>query len=129
MTKVNWSNFVIWQCSLRQRNFRMFAGKPSDGTIANILDIKTEKEICNIRSVLLEKNCLNTAKMFEFMIKQTHEPEIRFDKAVKFLTAKLPISQGDRHHFLLDKVGLTETEYLECLNRATNGGFVREVFK
>ena len=22
------------------------------------------------------------------------------DKAVKFLTAKLPISQGDRHHFL-----------------------------
>ena len=57
MTKVDWSDFVIWQCSLRQRNFRMFSGKPSDGTIANILDIKTEKEICNIRSVLLEKNC------------------------------------------------------------------------
>ncbi len=87
MTKVNWSDFVIWQCSLRQRNFRMFAGKPSDGTIANILDIKTEIEICNIRSVLLEKNCFNTAKMFEFMIKQTHEPEIRFDKAVKFLSS------------------------------------------
>ena len=51
------------------------------------------------------------------------------DKAVKFLTAKLPITQGDRHHFLLDKVGLTETEYLECLNRATNGGVVREAFK
>ena len=51
------------------------------------------------------------------------------DKAVEFLTAKLPISQGDRHHFLLDKVGLTETEYLECLNVATNGGFIREVFK
>ena len=51
------------------------------------------------------------------------------DKAVKFLTAKLPISQGDRHHFLLEKIGLTETEYLECLNRATNGGVVREAFK
>ena len=51
------------------------------------------------------------------------------DKAVKFLTAKLPISQGDRHHFLLDKVGLTETEYLKCLNAATNGIFIREVFK
>ena len=51
------------------------------------------------------------------------------DKAVKFLTAKLPISQGDRHHFLLDKVGLTETEYLECLNKATNGGVVKEAFK
>ena len=51
------------------------------------------------------------------------------DKAVKFLTAKLPITQGDRHHFLLDKVGLTETEYLECLNRATNGGVVREALQ
>ena len=48
------------------------------------------------------------------------------DKAVKFITAKLPIPQGNRHHFLLDKVGLTETEYLECLDRATNGGVVRE---
>jgi len=65
----------------------MFAGKPSDGTVGNILDIKTEKEICNIRSVLLEKNCINTAKMFEFMNKQTHEPEIKFDKAVKFLSS------------------------------------------
>ena len=51
------------------------------------------------------------------------------DKAVKFITAKLPIPQGNRHHFLLDKVGLTETEYLECLNKATNGGVVREAFK
>ena len=51
------------------------------------------------------------------------------DKSVKFLTAKLPITQGDRHHFLVDKIGLTETEYLECLNRATNGGVVREAFK
>ena len=51
------------------------------------------------------------------------------DKAVKFITAKIPITQGDRHHFLLDKVGLTENEYLECLNVATNGGVVREAFK
>ena len=26
--------------------------------------------------------------MFEFMIKQTHEPELRFDKAVKFLSSE-----------------------------------------
>jgi len=53
------------------------------------------------------------------------------DKAVSYLTSKnLRLgTQGDRHHFLLDKVGLTETEYLECLNKATNGGVVREAFK
>ena len=88
MPKVGWSDFVIWQCSLRQRNFRMFSGKPSEGTIAKIIDIKTDNQIFDIRSVLIEKNCLNTAKMFEFMIKQTHEPEIRFDKAVKFLSSE-----------------------------------------
>jgi hypothetical protein len=53
------------------------------------------------------------------------------DKAVSYITSKnLRLgTQGDRHHFLLDKVGLTETEYLECLNIATNGGVVREAFK
>ena len=38
MSKIGWSDFVIWQCSLRQRNFRMFGGKPSEGTEALILD-------------------------------------------------------------------------------------------
>ena len=95
MTKIGWSDFVIWQCSLRQRNFRMFNGKPSDGTIANISDVKSKKEICNIRSILIEKNCINTAQMFEFMIKQTHEPEIRFDKIVKFLSSEYYNSPND----------------------------------
>ena len=42
------------------------------------------------------------------------------DKAVKFITAKNPKygTQGDRHHFLLKQVGLSETEYLECLSKA-----------
>jgi len=50
------------------------------------------------------------------------------DKAVDYITSKnLRLgTQGDRHHFLLDKIGLTETEYLECLNKATSGGLVRE---
>ena len=53
------------------------------------------------------------------------------DKAVSYIMSKnLRLgTQGDRHHFLLDKVGLTETEYLECLNVATNGGVVREALK
>ena len=53
------------------------------------------------------------------------------DKAVEYIMSKnLRLgTQGDRHHFLLDKVGLTETEYLECLNVATNGGVVREASK
>ena len=48
MDKIGWSDFVIWQCSLRQRNFRMFGGKPSEGTVANIFDSKTKKDLCSI---------------------------------------------------------------------------------
>ena len=88
MPRIGWSDFVVWQCSLRQRNFRMFGGKPSEGISALLLDSKTNTEISMIRSVLVEKDCLNTAKMLEFMIKKTHDPEERFSKAVKFFASE-----------------------------------------
>jgi len=88
MSRVGWSDFVIWQCSLRQRNFRMFGGKPSEGTIASFSNIKSNIQLGDIRSILIENDCENTAKMFEFMHKQTHDPETRFDKAVKFFSAE-----------------------------------------
>ena len=88
MSQIGWNDFAIWQCSLRQRNFRMFSGKPSEGTTALILDNKSNKEIASLRSVLIEKNSLNTAQMFEFMIKKTHDPEERFSKAVKFFASE-----------------------------------------
>ena len=31
-------------------------------------------------------------------------------------------TQADRHHFCLNNLMMTETEYLEALNKATNGG-------
>ncbi len=88
MVLKGWSDFIVWQCSIRQRNFRMFNGKPSEGIIALILDNKSNKEIASLRSVLIEKNSLTTAKMFEFMIKKTNDPEERFDKAVKFFSSE-----------------------------------------
>ena len=88
MGRIGWSDFIIWQCSLRQRNFRMFGGKPSDGTIANVINKKNNNESISFRSILMEKECLNTAKMFEFIHKQTHDPETRFDKAIKFFSSE-----------------------------------------
>ena len=88
MSRIGWSNFVIWQCSLRQRNFRMFGGKPSEGTVAIAIDKKHDCEPTSFRSILMEKECLNTSKMFEFIHKQTHDPETRFDKAIKFFSSE-----------------------------------------
>ena len=49
---------------------------------------KQMKKLLSLRSVLIEKKCLNTAKMFEFMIKKTHDPEDRFLKAIKFFSSE-----------------------------------------
>jgi len=46
------------------------------------------------------------------------------DKAVKYLV-EFPGLQSDKMHFLLDEIGLSTTEYLEALNRATNGELVK----
>ena len=43
------------------------------------------------------------------------------DKAVQYLLDPKFGLQGDKMHFLLEEVGLSETEYLEALNRAASG--------
>ena len=82
------NDFVDWQCLLRQNNFRKYSGKPSEGTIASIYDKNSNKEITSLRSILIERDPLNSAKMFEFMTKKTHDPEERFLKAVKYFASE-----------------------------------------
>ena len=50
------------------------------------------------------------------------------DKAVKYLADnRLMATQQARHAFCTDELMMTETEYLECLNKATNGEFLKSV--
>ena len=51
------------------------------------------------------------------------------DKAVKYILDTRFGTQNHKHIFLIEEVGLTETEYLECLNKATSGGFVWDTIK
>ena len=41
---------------------------------------------------------------------------------------KTPGIQSDKHMFCLEVLKLTQTEYLEALNKATNGGVVRSTW-
>ena len=45
------------------------------------------------------------------------------DKAVEYI-ATGPGLQADKHSFCLNNLMLTETEYLEALNKAAGGGVV-----
>ena len=51
------------------------------------------------------------------------------DKAVEYIKAtNLMATQAYRHHFCLNNLMMSETEYLEALNKATNGGLVEAVW-
>ena len=51
-------------------------------------------------------------------------------KAVKYLQdTRLHATQADRQHFLLNEIGLSSTEYLQVLNRASNGALVEGLWK
>ena len=41
---------------------------------------------------------------------------------------RTPGIQSNKHMFCLEVLKLTETEYLEALNKATNGGVVRSAW-
>ena len=48
MARKGWNDFIVWLCSLRQRNFRMFNGKPSEGVIALIRPILEDRSILKV---------------------------------------------------------------------------------
>ena len=53
------------------------------------------------------------------------ERQYILDKAVEYILDPKFGTQNAKHAFLLEQVGLSSTEYLECLNRATSGGVVK----
>ena len=51
--------------------------------------------------------------------------QVILDRSVEYILDPKFGTQNAKHAFLLEQVGLSSTEYLECLNRATNGGVVK----
>ena len=74
--------------------------------------------------------CSNERTVMAKKLKPEYRPggaqrHVILDKAVKYLLDPRFGLQGDKHSFLVNEVGLSETEYLEALNRATGGELVR----
>ena len=47
------------------------------------------------------------------------------DQAVEMLASRSGGTQQMKQAFCMDQLGMDSTEYLECLNKASNGGLVR----
>ena len=68
MSLIEWNNFVIWQCFLRQRNFRKFSGKPSEGTVAAVYGKNSNDEINSFAAKLWKSDFI----MFIFSVFRKH---------------------------------------------------------
>ena len=73
--------------------------------------------------------CSNERTVMAKELKPEYQPggaqrHVILDKAVKYLLDPRFGLQGDKHSFLINEVGLSETEYLEALNRASSGALV-----
>ena len=51
--------------------------------------------------------------------------QVILDKSVEYILDPKFGTQNAKHAFLVEQVGLSQTEYLEALNRASNGGVVK----
>ena len=51
--------------------------------------------------------------------------QVILDRSVEYILDPKFGTQNAKHAFLQEQVGLSSTEYLECLNRASNGGVVK----
>jgi len=72
------------------------------------------------KTLLTERNNMKKTLKTEYLPGGSKRQYI-LDKAVDYI-ANGPGLQSDKAHFCLNNLKMTETEYLECLNKATNGG-------
>ena len=65
-------------------------------------------------------------------LKEEYQPggsqrQFILDQAVKYIR-DVPGLQAAKHHFCINSLMMTETEYLEALNKATNGALAESAW-
>ena len=65
-------------------------------------------------------------------LKEEYQPvgsqrQFILDQAVKYIR-DVPGLQSAKHHFCINNLMMTETEYLEALNKATNGALAESAW-
>ena len=74
------------------------------------------------------KKYKNKMSFTDWVLEQQEMLEEQILDQVPGYLASPGADQATKHHFCLNVLKLTETEYLEALNKATNGGVVASVW-
>jgi len=71
----------------------------------------------------LERKIMTKVKLKEEYQPGGSKRHVILEGAVAYLKNPRYGLQGDKQSFLMDKLGLSETEYLQCLNDAAGGDY------
>lgn len=81
------SEFVGWQCRLRQLAAREDGGRPSPGIRPRVMSEDGIELAASIVTVLIESDPVNSTQQFRYQYLQTQDPNERYDKVLETLQA------------------------------------------
>lgn len=80
-------HFLSWQCRLRQLAVRRFGGRPSPGMRPQVLMEDGRQAAPAITVLLHHREPAEATDMFRHIVRRTHDPKERYDRALKLLAA------------------------------------------
>ena len=79
--------FLGWQCRVRQHAMRQYGGRPSPGMRPRVARLDGAEIAPAVTMLLIEAEPDETTAMCRHIVKQTHDPERRYQDALKLLSA------------------------------------------
>jgi hypothetical protein len=79
------SEFIGWQCRLRQLAAREEGGRPSPGMRPRVTTEDGEELAASIVTVLVESDPADSTQQFRYQYLQTQDPNERYDRVLEFL--------------------------------------------
>ena len=80
-------HFLGWQCRIRQLAIRENAGRPSPGMRPRVLDTRGADLADGINVLIVEAEPEEATSLFRFTCQKSHDPQARYDEALRFLAA------------------------------------------
>ena len=79
--------FLGWQCRIREHISRKENGRPSKGISPTVQLREDDDSGSDIITLLFPKDPNDSIKQFHYLVKRTHDPQIRFTKAIQWLSS------------------------------------------
>ena len=81
------NNFLGWQCRIRQLAIRENGGQPSSGMRPCVLDVSGVELSAGINVLIVEAEPEEATSLFRFTSQKSHDPQARYDEALRFLAS------------------------------------------